>query len=322
MSTRYWIYAGPHGDGGPVSTDELALLLRERMLTVSTPVRPVSQMSWAPLAQWLPELAPFAVQQAAPPPAPPPAPRPQPAPTPQPRPAPPPQSPPPPQPQPRPAPQPRFEEPPPLRFEPPPPAPVEPPQLPPPLPPKGSWTDRSPHPWRRYLARMFDTLVTGSVTWIAISMVMFVVAPFQAERFFALFKGPVGGILDAMLTLVAVIPGNALMIGLTGVSVGKWLFGVKVVRPDGRPIGFLAAFGRELQVWFNGLFFGAPFISLFTLIGSYSQLKEAKVAAWDPPRRRVVLHRPMNALQVCLILLAVPALIAARVGLSLLAKQS
>lgn len=311
MPTRYWIYAGPHGDGGPVSTDELALLLRERMLSVATPVRPVSQLSWAPLAQWLPELAPFAVKTPPPSPPPPPQPRPAPVPPAQPRPAPPlPPPPPPSQPLPAPAP------PPPLRFE-------EPSPLiaPPPLPPKGSWTDRAPHPWRRYWARMFDTLVTGSVTWIAISMVMFVIAPFQAEKFFAVFSGPGGQILDVMLTLVAVIPGNALMIGLTGVSVGKWLFGVKVVKPDGRPIGFTAAFGRELQVWFNGLFFGVPLISLFTLGGSYSQLKEAKVAAWDPPRRRVVLHRPMNALQVCLILLAIPTLIAARVGLTLLAKQ-
>lgn len=307
MSTRYWIYAGPHGDGGPVSTDELALLLRERMLTIETPVRPVSQMSWAPLGQWLPELAPFAAATTTPfVPAPGPAPPP-PATT-----SPPPPSPAPvPPPSPRPAPPP----PPPLRLEEP------PPPAPPPLPPKGSWTDRGPHPWRRYLARMFDTLVVGSVTWFGIGAVMFVVAPFQAERFFAFFDGPLGQIADAMLTLAAVIPGNALMIGLTGVSIGKWLFGVKVVKPSGRPIGFVAAFGRELQVWFRGLAFGMPLISLFTLGGAYSQLKEDRASAWDPPRRRIVLHRPMNALQVILILLAVPALIAARVGLSVLAKQ-
>jgi hypothetical protein len=72
---------------------------------------------------------------------------------------------------------------------------------------------------------------------------------------------------ERMLTLAAVIPGYAPMIGLTGVSIGKWLFGGKVVKPSGKPIGVLAAFGRELQVWFHGLFFGVPLISLFTLGG-------------------------------------------------------
>lgn len=317
MSTRYWIYAGPHGDGGPVSTDELALLLRERMLTTATPVRPVSQLAWMPLAEWLPELAPFAVPAVTSPPQPPPQPPqreplppPQPSPwTPAPQPAPQPQAPPPTW---------RPEPEPPIRLTEPPPSPA----TPPPLPRKGEWTDARPHPWRRYLARMFDNLVVGSVTWLAISTLLFIIAPEHAERFFGFIKGPLGPIADIMLTLVAVIPGNALMIGLTGVSPGKWLFGIKVVRPSGRPIGFLAALGREIQVWCNGLFFGVPLMSLFTLGGSYLHLKENRCSAWDPPRRRVVLHRPMNALQVFLIIVALALLIAIRLGIALASRPS
>lgn len=194
------------------------------------------------------------------------------------------------------------------------------PQAPPPPPPKGAWTDRKPHPWRRYLARMLDTTVTGTLTWVAFGAVFFLVAPFQAERFFALFEGPFGRILDVMLTLVAVMPGNALMIGLTGVTVGKWLCGIKVVRPSGRPIGLGAAFGREIHVWFAGLGFGVPFVSLFTLIRSSVKLSEDRHSAWDPPRERVVLHRPMNTLQVCLLILALALLIAGRIGVYLLSK--
>lgn len=324
MSTRYWIYAGPHGDGGPVSTDELALLLRERMLTIATPVRPVSQLTWMPLAEWLPELAPFAVPAVTPPPQQPP-PRREPLPPQQPSPWA--SAPQPPAPQPAPQPPPPQPQPPPPTWRPEPEPPItlaEPPSpaMPPPLPRKGEWTDVRPRPWRRYLARMFDNLVVGSITWLAISTVLFIVMPEQAERFFAFFKGPLGQLADVMLTLVAVIPGNALMIGLTGVSLGKWLFGIKVVRPSGRPIGFLTALGREIQVWFHGFFFGVPLISLFTLAGSYGQLKENRCTAWDPPRRRVVLHRPMNALQVFLIIVAVALLIAIRVALALVSRQS
>jgi len=164
--------------------------------------------------------------------------------------------------------------------------------------------------------------VTGGLTWFALGAVLFVIAPFQSERFFKIFDGPLGGIVDAMLTLVVAIPGNALMIGLTGVSIGKWLCGVKVVRPDGRPIGVVAAFGREVRVWFQGFGMGAPLVSLFTLIGSFSKLNEEGRSPWDPPRQRVALHRPMNGLQIFLMIVAVALLIAVRVGIQLLSKTS
>lgn len=296
MSQRYWGYAGPHGEAGPVSTDELALFLRERLITVDTPVCPIEGMNWAPLSHWLPELAPFGVRGAGPTPLPAPGPSPW-DPIPQ---APPPQSPPPlalPQ------------DPTPFILTPAPASAVR------------GWTDRKPHPWRRYWARMLDIAVMGGVTWFVIGFVAGAVAPEPTKRFFDfLTSGPLGKIADALLTLVVAIPGNAILLGLTGGTLGKWLFGIKVVRPDGRPIGVAAALWRELRVWVQGQAMGVPLISLFTLFGAYSWLNDDGHAPWDKPRQRAALHRPAGALQILLILIGLVLLFSIRAWIAAGAK--
>lgn len=199
-------------------------------------------------------------------------------------------------------------------------APSAPPEPPKPPPIKGAWVDTKPHPWRRYFARGIDVVVVGGLTWAVIGIVFGLVDPTGAEAFFNLFNGPGGRILDLILTLLATIPGTALMVGLTGLSVGKWLFGIKVLRRDGTPIGVLASLWREANVFVAGFGAGVPFVSLFTLISSYRRLTDDGHTAWDEPKRVVVLHRPMNALQVILICLGIPFLIAARIGFVLLSQ--
>jgi uncharacterized RDD family membrane protein YckC len=302
MSTRYWSYAGPHGQAGPVSTEELALLLRERMIGGDTVVSPIEGVSWAPLAHWLPELVPFATWSSTPLPAPqrppsaPPPALPAPAPW-----DPPVQS----------APRPFIEAAPPFAL----------PHAPLPLATKGAWTDRTPHPWRRYWARMLDLAVMGSVMGLMLGVVGAVVAPEETNRFSAfLTSGPVGKVADLMLTLLLVIPGNALLLGLTGGTPGKWLFGIKIVRPDGRPIGVMAALWREIRVWFQGLAMGIPLVTLFTLFAGFSWLNDDGHAPWDKPRRRVALHRPTGAWQILLMLIGLVVLITLRVWLAMPSK--
>jgi uncharacterized RDD family membrane protein YckC len=188
-----------------------------------------------------------------------------------------------------------------------------PPASPPPI--KGAWTDVKPHPWRRYLARLLDVMVVGLIGWALIGFVVYLAAPEAADRIFIAIDGSFGRILDILLTLAIVIPGMALMIGLTGLSLGKWLFGIKVVRRNGRPIGLGAALKREVLVWFRGWGMGVPFVSLYTLIASYRHLSDAGTSVWDEGEDWVVLHRPMNALQITLMILAVPILIVIRLSL-------
>jgi hypothetical protein len=88
-----------------------------------------------------------------------------------------------------------------------------------------------------------------------------------------------------------VIPFNALTIGLTGLSLGKWIFGIRVTR-DGAPMGPLRALRREFAVFFKGLGLGVPLVSLFTLVGSYSALSDKRITPWDKAQKLGVNHRP------------------------------
>lgn len=158
---------------------------------------------------------------------------------------------------------------------------------------EGGWTDTSPHAWRRYFARGMDNVIVGTITWALIGMVAYSVAPAEADAFFKIFNAPGGQIIDMLLTLLAAIPGNALMIGLTGLSIGKWIFGIRVLK-DGAPIGVWRALRREFAIWFRGLGCGIPLVSLATLLSSRGQLEDSGATSWDKAQRLTVNHRPAS----------------------------
>lgn len=181
-----------------------------------------------------------------------------------------------------------------------------------------AWTDSRPHPWRRYAARGVDNLLVGVLTWGLIGIVFYAAAPEQANGFFGLLEQPGGNILDLMLTLLAALPGNAVMVGLTGLSIGKWIFGVRVLK-DGRPIGVPAALRRELSIWMRGLAFGIPFASLFTLYRSYKALTERRITAWDKAQGLTVVHRRESPGTTAAMWIAVILYLAAAWGVRMLA---
>ncbi len=157
------------------------------------------------------------------------------------------------------------------------------------------WSDSTGHPWRRYFARMLDITVNGSLTFFAIGLVLAMVDPNAPGRVSSFFSNRIVG---AMVTVAASIPLNALLIGLTGGTLGKWLFGVRVLDSQGAPMGFGAALSREIAVWIQGLAFGIPIVSLFTLFSEYKTLVAVGSTSWDSTRTIFVVHRPMGARQV------------------------
>lgn len=174
------------------------------------------------------------------------------------------------------------------------------------------WTDVKPHGWRRYFARSLDNLIVGGLTWALIAMVAYAVAPEEADAFFKVFDGPASRVVDVILTLIVAIPGNALLIGLTGLSIGKWVFGIRVLK-DGAPIGVARALRREVGVWFRGLGCGIPLVSLATMLSSGAYLDDHRITPWDKAQQLTVIHRPatlgakvlMWVGAICYVLLAV-----------------
>ncbi len=171
------------------------------------------------------------------------------------------------------------------------------------------WADAPPAPWRRFAARSLDLTVNGVVMVLVIAIVFFMLAPYQADQFFGMFETPGGVFLDLLYTSLAGSVLTGLIIGLTGSSLGKLIFGVKVMKLDGSLLGPMDGISRDVTVWVKGLGLGVPIIALFTQVVAYQRLKGKGSTSWDEGMYRVTyrengpMQYALNVLGVVLIVL-------------------
>mgnify|MGYP001189152481 FL=1 len=171
------------------------------------------------------------------------------------------------------------------------------------------WSGPRIAPWRRFLARQVDLVVNGIVGINFVAWGLYGFVPLSAERFFGLFEMPYGRVLDALFGAFVAMPVNAVFIGLSGSTIGKAVFGVKVVDGAGNPIGIARAFRRELHVWIVGICLQLPILAYLTMIAAYRRLKDAGTTPWDAAQGLTVLHRPVGAAQRVLDVLGVAMLL-------------
>jgi uncharacterized RDD family membrane protein YckC len=161
------------------------------------------------------------------------------------------------------------------------------------------WMVGPPSPWRRFGARSLDIGVNGALGFFLFGIALYAVAPATADSFFLVFQTQGGRVLDTLATgLMASLVGGAL-IGSTGSTVGKVIFGIRVTSLDGTKLGVLRGVQRDLNVLFKGLGLGIPIISLFTLWISYKNLENQGSAVWDKDKY-VVLYRSSGLMQTIL----------------------
>ncbi len=162
-----------------------------------------------------------------------------------------------------------------------------------------SWSDTPVAPWRRWAARSLDLIVNGLVAVTTFFFVFYALAPYQADRLLSVLEAPGGVLLDVLLTglLGSVLTG--LTIGLTGSSLGKIIFGIRVTKLDGSLIGPINGVIRDLNVFLKGFGLGIPLVSLLTLAFAYKRLKSTGSTSWDAGAF-LVTHRPTGNTQYVL----------------------
>ena len=161
---------------------------------------------------------------------------------------------------------------------------------------------------------MLDTSINGALGATLLAYAWYSLAPYSAERFFSLFDGLGGSIGDLIFTyIIAALVGGP-VVGSTGTSIGKSIFGIRVVNSNMQTIGIGNGLRREFAVWLKGLGLGIPIVSLFTMLNSYDRLRKEGTARWDAGRN-VVLYRPggtyqtvLNVLGIIMIILVIGAL--------------
>ncbi|MFC6349644.1 MULTISPECIES: RDD family protein [Stenotrophomonas] len=164
------------------------------------------------------------------------------------------------------------------------------------------WQQARPAPWRRFFGRTFDTMLFLSVGSGVLASLMVAYFPQAYEAVFAERKGMVlGGVLSSLMLYAWIIVCGATLLGLTGTTPGKWLFGTRVTYRDGRPIGLWPALRREFSVLLVGQGLGLPLITLVANGFAYATLRSDGVSTWDAMDRWVVTHRPWGAMQAALV---------------------
>ena len=181
------------------------------------------------------------------------------------------------------------------------------------------WRTQPTTPWRRYAARTLDISFNGTLGYFVIMIVFYALAPATADQVFALLLGPEGpdGLLvDVFLTVILASIIGGCLIGVTGMTLGKLIFGIKVTRPDGSIPGLGAGLARDISVLVRGMGFGIPIIVLITMLVSYQRLKNLGSTSWDEGKY-VVWHRPSGSGQYVLNVIGIVLiLILAQVGLT------
>lgn len=140
--------------------------------------------------------------------------------------------------------------------------------------------DKYIDPWKRLFARMFDMIFFGILLFCIFGLLSY---HFETSLFdkilWYLQKYP--GILLMIVIPFIMIFINAFSLGLTGRTLGKWIFDIQITDNKNMPLTFKCALKRELLVWITGFCFGIPLLFIIPFIRSYNKLLDGNKTFWD-----------------------------------------
>jgi uncharacterized RDD family membrane protein YckC len=152
------------------------------------------------------------------------------------------------------------------------------------------------HPWRRFWARWLDWSVCG---FFILTPILFGIDFFanvgsgnslleisahynKMEGFYTFVNNPV---IFSISTVLIWIPFEAVLMSTIGTTLGKFLFGIKVLQANGEnKFKFKGALGRSVGVNGYGAAFGFPLVNLAFFHSAYKNLRENKQTSWDQKR--------------------------------------
>jgi hypothetical protein len=148
----------------------------------------------------------------------------------------------------------------------------------------------------RYWARSLDLALAGAA--------------------FAIVAGGIGvdvthwnSFVFGWLVVMLWIPFEAAFLSSAGTTPGKWLFNIRLSKPDRSYLTFQQALGRAMTVVIKGQGCGIPIVSFFTQIAAWGTLNKRGIASWDGQYGVVVRHDAIGAGRIFGIVVAVLVLL-------------
>lgn len=151
---------------------------------------------------------------------------------------------------------------------------------------KNSNADSATHvrPWVRYWARYLDIVIFAIVFGL----------------FLGIFVPSVLETSDIFLTILILFVWafvESVLLSNWGTTPGKWLLRVQLKDEKGDKPEFSKALNRSFAVWFRGLGFGIPIVTLFTLIFAYNRLTKQGITSWDEDGHFIVTHGKVGVIR-------------------------
>ena len=162
------------------------------------------------------------------------------------------------------------------------------------------WLELPVTPWRRYAARSLDILFFGGIAFSLMSIMYYSLAPYSADQFFSFLEHPSAIIVNIVIISFLSCLLTGAIIGVSGSSLGKIIFGVMVTDQAGNKLGLAKGVERDLAVFLRGLGLGIPLINLVTMYVAYSKLNKSNSTTWDSEKNYRVWHRPSSPIQYLL----------------------
>lgn len=146
------------------------------------------------------------------------------------------------------------------------------------------------HPWRRYFARHTDVCFI-----IVLCIALYNLFPNYFHVYSQFVKNK--EYINYLVIIIVIMFINAVFISLMGTTLGKFLFGIRVVSSNDKRLKFSQAFYREFLIVMMGLAFYIPIINFFTLYFSHTRLITTGKTKWDNLLNCCVVHQHNNIKQ-------------------------
>ncbi len=151
------------------------------------------------------------------------------------------------------------------------------------------------HPWRRWFARLVDTIVIGKIATVLLA---FVVATYASVPLPKAYLNLSTSLFYWFLVFpVSFIFIEALLLTTFGTTPAKGCFGISIRTLNGDNPPFLTALSRAFQVWAVGLWFGIPILCLIPQVSAYVSLNENGETSWDESCGTDVHHKKWGILR-------------------------
>jgi hypothetical protein len=144
--------------------------------------------------------------------------------------------------------------------------------------PRGALESPGLHPWRRYFAKQVDVFIFSFGSMFLLMVLLEITSPDAARRLGEGLDNPVVG---AAISVFFWGLCEWVCLAMFGGTPGRALYGIRLRRMDGSPLGSEKAFSRAFLVGIKGLGLGIPIVALFTCLVGYNVLTKEGRSTWD-----------------------------------------